>query len=99
RPPSAPLLPYTTLFRSNGGGLTISSGGTMSSALTLASGTALILNGGTFSFATGTTLSGSGAWTISGAAVGFDIAFSPAGAVTVRSDEHTSELQSHTDPV
>ncbi len=78
------------------GTLTVSSGGAMSAALTVASGATLTLNGGTYAFTAGATLAGSGAWVLSGGAVSFDVAFSPAGTVALSSGTLTLNAASQT---
>src|SRR5438477_7315422 len=85
RPPTSPLFPYTTLFRS---GLTTTQA-TVSDRLAVGPGAAfLVTSAGAIEAATGITSSGTITFT----------GLEPVTAGTfknVRSEEHTSELQSH----
>src|SRR5438034_4199041 len=85
RPPRSPLFPYTTLFRS---GIDLAAGSTIALSMVC---TALVLtaNGGKF-LADHPTICTTAA-VLAGVAAG--------AGVGLRSEEHTSELQSHSDLV
>ncbi len=67
----------------NGGTLELSTSGSMSSAMTVASGATLLHDGGTFHYSSGATFAGAGAWSFAGGSDTFDASFQPGGPVTI----------------
>src|SRR5207247_8804904 len=95
--PPPPLLPYTTLFRSSDTTVSLFSSNTK--VLNVTQSTVLITSGEFVQLADYTTGLVPGSASVTASASGFASGVTTLPGVTVRSEEHTSELQSRVDLV